>query len=244
MHLTPPAPLTSDSLFGLREGHRILAVVSHPDDETIGPGGLLHRAATAGITVDVLAVACRTRPMWGGHSDPTVRAKEFDAACDALGVSGRIIAWVDDEHAHAPGNHASELVSLIESGTDVSMAATRPDLMLIPSATGFHQDHLAVHHAGLAAARLGGNAKPTPRIVLGYCGPEDIWTRTVEPWTALVDTTGSWPAKEQALRAHASQLRDWPHPRSIEGIRTLDAATGLRLGTPLAEQFVAYRIAC
>lgn len=48
MHPAPSTTLTADGLFGLSEGQRLLAVVSHPDDETIGPGGTLYRAAAAG----------------------------------------------------------------------------------------------------------------------------------------------------------------------------------------------------
>lgn len=243
-HTAPQtAPPTAERLLGLSAGQRVLAVVPHPDDETLGIGGFLHRASKAGLIVNVLAVTCPGRPMWDGHGDPMVRSQEFEAACDVLGVSGRLIAWIDDDRARNPGAHLPDLVALIESGTEVSLAQTQPDLLLIPSATAFHQDHLAVHQAGIAAARLGGTDKPTPRIVLGYRGPEDIWSPTMESWPVLIDTTTSWPVKQKALSAHASQLRSWPHPRSIEAIHALDAAAGLRMGATLAEAFVAYRLA-
>jgi N-acetylglucosamine malate deacetylase 1 len=192
----------------------------------------------------VLAVTCCTAPMWGGHSDAGLRAKEFDAACDALGVTGRAIGWADDERARAPGRHPGELVTLIESGTEVSLAQIRPSLLLMPSATGFHQDHRAVHAACLAAARPGGTAKATPRIVLGYAGPEDSWTNALERWSVLVDTTASWPAKQQALQAHASQPREDSHSRSLTAIHAIDTAAGTTIGTGFAERFVPYRVAC
>lgn len=231
-------------LLGLHPGQTALVVAPHPDDETLGPGGTLHRLSTSGVTVMVLAIACYNCPMWGGHSDTDIRAKEFDTACDALGVEGRVIAWTDDDHAHTPGNHPADLVAVIEYRTEVSLVHTRPDLLLIPAATALHQDHRAVHHAGLAAARLGGTCKPAPPIVLGYRGPEDHWAPGGEPWTVGVDTTANWPAKHQALLAHASQLREPPHPRSIHAVHALDTAAGAAIGTSLAERFVPYRMAC
>lgn len=244
MNPTHPDEPMIGPLLGLRPGQRLLTVAGHPDDETIGPGGTLHRAAQAGIIVDVLVVACCTHPMFGGYSDPHLRCKEFNAACDLLSVTGRVIAWIDEDQGRNPNGHLAELVGLIESGTAVSLNETQPDAMLIPAGSSFHQDHHATHRAAIAAARLGGTTRHTPRIVLGYAGPEDIWSAADERRVVTIDTSASWPAKEQAIRAHASQLRDWPHPRSVEGIRTLDAAAGLSIGTNFAEQFVAYRIAC
>lgn len=40
---------------GLTEGEAVLLVCAHPDDETLGAGGTIHRLASSGITVHVLA---------------------------------------------------------------------------------------------------------------------------------------------------------------------------------------------
>ncbi|WP_218002139.1 PIG-L deacetylase family protein [Microtetraspora malaysiensis] len=74
----------------------------HLDDETLGAGGTIHRLANCGVTVHVLAVCCRTGPMWAGYSDPDLHGKEFNAACDALGVAGRLLAWADDRPRPLP----------------------------------------------------------------------------------------------------------------------------------------------
>lgn len=222
-----------------------LVVAPHPDDETLGAGGTIARLTGNGVAVHVLAITCRTAVMWGGRSDSDVRIKEFNTACDALGVTGRTVAWIDDERAEHPHRHPRTLVELIDSGTELSLAHSRPELLLIPAAGGYHQDHRAVHQAGLAAARLGGSAKPTPRLVLGYLGPEEQWTAAAEPTGRIhVDTADVWETKRAALDAYRSQMRTPPHPRSIDAIRVIDAATGLRAGVAMAEAFVPYRVVC
>lgn len=168
---------------------------------------------------------------------------EFNAACDALGVTGRALAWAGGDAASDPGTHLRELVTLIESGLEVSLEAMRPALLLIPSAAGFHQDHHHVHRACFAAARPGGAGRHTPRIVLGYAGPEDAWTTAAEPQTVYVDTTASWPAKHAALTCYGSQLRDDTHPRSLSRIRAIDTAAGAAVGAGMAERFACYRMA-
>ena len=221
--------------FGLVPGESALAVGTHPDDETLGAGGTLAKLAAAGIKTHVLAIVC--------PGDLEARTAEFHAACDAIGVTGRAGAWAGEERAGNPGAHLRELVTLIDSGPDISVQAIRPAALLIPSATGFHQHHQDVHRACFAAARPGGAARHTPRIVLGYAGPEDAWTTAAEHWSVYVDTTASWPAKQAALASYASQLRDDSHPRSLRRIQAIDTAAGAAIGAGMAERFTAYRMA-
>ncbi|MDI5903921.1 GlcNAc-PI de-N-acetylase, partial [Streptomyces sp. 12257] len=198
-----------------------------------------------GISVHVLAVACVTQPRWGTPTDSRLRREEFDAACDVLGVSGRAIAWSDVAPALDLAGHGAELVRLIESGPELSLAALRPAAFLIPAAGAVHQDHQVVHHAAYAAARPSGSLRHWPRMVLGFHGPEDhIWSPAPPRPTVWVDVTGTAAVKDKALGCYARELRDPDHPRSLERIRAIDSTTGAACGTQRAEAFVAYRMAC
>lgn len=231
------------SLFGLPVGSRALVVAPHPDDEAIGLGGTVARLAAEGVEVHVLCVTVRATKMWGGTSEPSRRIQEFAKACAALGVTNSTIAWVDETGDLDICNKQRALVDLIEAHDEVSLRALDPALLLIPSEGGFHQDHQAVHRAAFAAARVHpAGLKPTPRIVLGYRGVEDRWSARNEAWWVHVDTSAHWAAKEEALRAYGTQMRA-AGPRSIEQIRTIDAATGAAQAWRYGESFVPYRIA-
>lgn len=231
-------------MFGLYPGDRALVVGAHPDDETVGMAGTIAAMTGYGIQVDALAVACVTAPMYGGSSDTRTRLDEFHEACDVLGVDRRRVAWLDDERATSPSAHLPELVALIESGPDVSLAVSRPAALFIP-AGGHHQDHQAVHLAALAAVRPGFRAgRPLPRVVLGYDGPEDrAWLAGPSPRPVLVDITPMLQTKAKALACYRSQLREDPHPRSVEKIQAQDCAAGAEVGAPAAERFAVYRMA-
>ncbi|WP_225726463.1 MULTISPECIES: PIG-L deacetylase family protein [unclassified Nocardia] len=235
---------SNHSILGLVPGDRALVIAPHPDDETIGPGGTIARLAADRIEVHVLCVTVRSAPMWGGRSDPATRTQEFEKACAALGVTSSAIAWVDDTGELDISNRRRALVDLIERHEVASLAAVRPQALFIPSASGFHQDHQAVHAAAFAAARAQPpGLKPTSHLVLGYRGAEERWSSHNEPWWLHVDTSNYWHAKEEALRAYGTQMRT-AGPRSIRQIQLMDAAAGSSLSWEYAESFVPYRIAC
>ncbi|MGC5000719.1 PIG-L deacetylase family protein [Streptomyces sp. DT195] len=224
-------------ILGLTPADGVLVVSPHLDDEALGAGGTIARLTAAGIDVHVLAVACRTHP----GSDPNTRSAEFDEACTVLGVTSHHTAWIDTDAATNPGAHMAELVHLIEAGPRISLRALRPAALLIPAAGSFHQDHRAVHAAALAAARPSAHA---PRIVLGYVGPEDAaWAQPTPALRPLaVDISTVWEVKAKALSCYGSQLRQSPHPRSLDIIRALDTAAGSSVGTEMAELLTVYRL--
>lgn len=128
--------------------------------------------------------------------------------------------------------------------TGSSLATTRPALLLVPTAECHHQDHLAVHHAALAAVRPGHRpGRPLPRVVAGYDGPEDqTWRAAGAARPVVIDTSSVAEVKQKALRCYASQLREPPHPRSIAAIEVLDRAAGAAIGASSAERFALYRM--
>lgn len=232
-------------MLDLNPGDSVLAVAPHCDDETLGAGGTLARLAASGARVCVLVACCETMTTEGGCCPASVRAAELEAACEVLGVASCRIAWTDVPQAADPGAYLTDLVTIIERGPVVSLAACRPRLMLIPNGTAHHQHHRAVHHAALAAARPGGTGdRWVPHAVLGYDSPEDqCWLAAGANRPLAVDITGFARVKEKALRCYASQLRDAPHPRSPEKIAALDEAAGAVIGTQAAERFAVYRMA-
>lgn len=232
-------------MFDLNLGDNVLAVATHCDDETLGAGGTLARLAASGARVHVLVACCETLTTEVGCCPASVRAAELESACEVLGVASHRIAWMDVPQAADPGAYLTDLVTIIERGPEVSLAACRPRLVLLPNGAAHHQHHRAVHDAALAAVRPGGAGdRWVPRFVLGYDGPEDqCWLAAGVARPLAVDITGFAPVKEKALRCYASQLRDAPHPRSAEKIGALDEAAGGAIGTGAAERFSVYRMA-
>lgn len=230
----------------LHSVRRAVVVAAHPDDETLSCGGTIARLVKSGCNVYVIIVVCHETHYEANIAEPGIhgftRAEELKQACHILGVAGHeilihgsITTSLSDQHAR--------LVHMIESGCEFSIQRIRPQMLLIPAHGAFHQDHQVTHAVGLAAARdRGGNGAGAPRIVWGFAGPEDSWSSSATTRTVSVDVSDCHDTKTQALAAYRTQLHDLPHPRSIEGVSTLDRAAGIRAGSRYAEEFVSYRM--
>jgi LmbE family N-acetylglucosaminyl deacetylase len=157
---------------------------AHPDDECIGTGGLMARAAAAGIRV-VLVVATR-----GERGEPTPgvlgpdeplwerRLAETYESARILGAERvEFLGYVDSGMMGEPSNDSPYSFWT----ADVDHAAGRlaailreeqADLLTIYDDHGGygHPDHIQVHRVGLRAAELAG----TPRVFQGTMNRDQI----------------------------------------------------------------------
>lgn len=188
------------------EQHPELVVFSaHPDDETLGVGGLLGRAADRGCTIRIV-VATRGEQ---------VRLDELEAALDALGVgsppdgSARVhtLGLPDGGLKH----HAGELRDAIDAVLGAPPTAGR--LLLAPWEGDRHGDHRTLGREVTAAARERGERVLSYPVWLWQWGaPADLpWARTREVVLSSADRV----RKREALALFRTQLRDPSNPDGV-----------------------------
>jgi LmbE family N-acetylglucosaminyl deacetylase len=213
-------------------GRSLLAVFSHPDDESLACGGLLAGCAESGVRVTLV---CATRGERGprGHVVPDaattlrdVRALELAEAARILGVAEVVL--LDHADGFLPWVEASQLEAEI---LDV-IARVRPEVVITFGADGlyWHPDHIAIHHRTTAAVATCGDDAPalyyvtmprgTMRSVLNSVarddhepGPApfgitdpDAFGVLAAPPTLVVDVSAFAVRKLAALQCHRSQL--------------------------------------
>jgi LmbE family N-acetylglucosaminyl deacetylase/CheY-like chemotaxis protein len=163
----------------------VLAISAHPDDAEIGVGATLAKHVRQGHAVTMLTLS-------GGEvgGTPGARAAELAEAAAVIGARLEHRSLQDTQISEGPPT-----VPLIEE----VVQAVRPTVVYLHSPEDTHQDHRAVHRAGLVAVR----GVPT---VLCYQSPSA--TVAFRP-TRFNDVTGFVDVKLAALVCHRSQSAAW-----------------------------------
>lgn len=132
------------SLAGVRSA---LVVAPHPDDETIGAFGLIHRLRQRATRVRVVVVTdgAGSHPnsaRWPRHRLVAARRRETLAAMRAIGVDARDVAFL--------GLPDGRLETMGAAGALIRRAVSHIrvlDLLVLPAGDDDHPDHRAVSAA-------------------------------------------------------------------------------------------------
>lgn len=225
-------------------GAPVLAVAAHPDDEVLGCGGTLALLAAAGHPVHVLLLAdgesSRVAPPARGPVATQIEARNSAAeeACAILGCASV-------EVLNCPDNRLDGL-ELLDVVQPIEQAVFKhaPAIVFTHHAGDVNIDHRVVHDAVIAACR------PQPghpvRQLLFFEVPSSTEWRppgSGQPFAPnwFVDITATLDTKLRALQAYRSELRPFPHPRSVEGVQALARWRGVTVGVGAAEAFVLGR---
>jgi LmbE family N-acetylglucosaminyl deacetylase len=216
---------------------RALVIAPHPDDEVLGCGGTIARLAKMGCEVHVAIVTRGRQPRFDVVSVEAVQGEAREAH-ELLGV--KHTHWLDlpaaelDQMAHADLNRALGTL----------LAEVTPDTVFLPFVGDLHLDHQLVFTSGLVAARPTSHQFPQ-RIYAYETLSETNWHA---PYLApafqpnlFVDIAEFWELKVKAFRLYRSQVRAFPHERSVEGIEALAKLRGAAVHRAAAEGFVLVR---
>lgn len=221
-----------------------LVVAPHADDEVLAAGGLIARLCGEGWNVRVLyGVVSGFTSLSGAGSSITVdREAECLSALTVLGCTHWDALYRGEEaHLRLDTVPQAELIQGIESHLELQ----RPSLAVIPSEADHHQDHRAMARACVTALRPAPEGqRPRVPLVLAY-GQSGAAGWGGEAYrfdpVAFVDISAVIEKKLEAMACYASQLRDAPHGRSLEGIRARAAVFGALGGCAYAEGFECLR---
>jgi LmbE family N-acetylglucosaminyl deacetylase len=100
-------------------------------------------------------------------------------------------------------------------------------------------DHRRTHEAALAALRPG--ARPTPAMVAVYETASIESPASTAGWL-YVDIAHCIESKIAALRCYASQIQEYPHPRSVDAVRRMAEFRGAEIGREVCERFALLRV--
>ena len=207
---------------------RVLVVVAHPDDETLGAGGTIARMVAEGNIVYALAF---TDGVGARNGKIGVRLDEWRQAIEVLGIKyGWVLDYPDNQLDTVP------MLKLARRVTD-TIIETTPDLVITHHSGDLNIDHRRVREAVEVACRPIGKRI---NILAMEVVSSTEWGTPFAP-NYFVDI-GPWLAvKRNALNDYESELCDAPHPRSVDGVMNLARIRGDQSGVLFAEAFEVVR---
>lgn len=212
------------------DGGPVLVIAPHPDDESLGCGGLVARLtggeSPAPVTVVIVTDGARAnrramvQAQEAGVDLPAVRRTEALEACSRLGVEPGSVRFLDlpDGGVGAARERAVALVAdLLEE--------LQPAVVVHPHEADAHPDHAAVGWATFEAARRRGR----PVSLYGY----QVWLWHCWPWTGQ-----AWRRPRQWLANGRRSVRclGWIRSERTVQVRLAPAEAGRKRAAVDAHQ--------
>src|SRR5574341_2262023 len=211
---------------------RILVIAAHPDDELLGCGGTVALHAKAGHAVTAVIV-CEGESLRYGPNG-VGQSEHMQRAAAALGVADvRPLGFADQR---------LDTLALTDIITPLERIVREVQPQIVYCQYGGHAnlDHAIVFKALLVATRP---IEPWIEAIYAFdtaSSTEWAYPRTFIPDT-WVDITATLEQKLAAMACYESEVRDYPHPRSLEALRHRAHAWGNQACMDAAEVFMTVR---
>lgn len=213
-----------------KESKRILILNAHPDDETLSYGGLMARANRLGdeLYVHTFAVGgpCSNVPS-------EVRIEELESVMNYFQCEYSYDVGMDGLLDTIPN---TELTSKIDELID----QFRPEQVYC-SAMSEHSDHIALHNAFEASARLKSGFIPKLFATGVYPFSDQLYSPQKGGKIFQPLTDEDFDRKCEAFKFHKSQFKPRPSPLGVEGIRVKAEYDGMACGHKYAELYYQLR---
>ncbi len=223
---------------------KYLIIAAHPDDEVLGCGGSMAKWSRDGSEVHVLIMAEGVTSR-DKSRDRVSRQNELSLLAQSAKITGEILGIKSVELLDYPDNRMDsvdllDVVKTIEDYVD----KLKPEVVITHHSSDLNIDHQIIHQAVMTACRPQPD-HPVKRILSFEVPSSTEWNSPivgnsfVPNW--FEDISDTLELKIKALEAYESEMRDWPHSRSIKALEHLARWRGASVGVEAAEAFMLVR---
>lgn len=211
---------------------RVLVIAAHPDDELLGCGGTVALHAENGDEVTSVIV-CEGESLRYGE-DGVGQKDHIQAAGQVLGVKEvRTLKFPDQK---LDTFTLTDIITPLEQVVE----DVRPDVVYTQYGGDINRDHELLFKAMLVATRP---MEEYIEAIFAFdtaSSTEWAYPRTFVPDT-WVDISTTVQKKLDAMACYESEVRDYPHPRSLQALSNRSAAWGNQCCLGHAEVYMTIR---
>ena len=217
--------------------NRVIVIAPHPDDETLGVGGTLLRRKAEGATIAWVIVTKISADL--GWSEQTVKQREYEIR--------RIKELYEFDKVYTLNFQTTQLdaipISEIVQAISNVFKEFGPEEVFVPHPADIHTDHRIVYNAVTACTKW--FRYPSVKRVLAYETLSEtefgLGTDQAFRTNIFIDIANFFSKKLVAMDIYASEVGEFPFPRSHEAIRALAMLRGATSGYKFAEAFELLR---
>lgn len=214
---------------------KYLFVVAHPDDESLGAGGMISSLLEKKqeVTICIMSSKAEQRSMKASEK------KHIQQIFDSLEVLGKpnviLGSFPNIEFNVVP--HI-ELVKFIED----AIIKIKPDVVVTHCPTDLNLDHRETSAACQAAIRIfqrNGKNKGIKKFMYMETLSATDWSldNSFQPNYFYEIHEDGLEKKIEASKVYSGVIRDFPHSRCVENVRALATYRGCQAGIDYAEAF-------
>ena len=214
---------------------KILIVAAHPDDEVLGCFGTVARLIKEGYEAYTLILGEGKTSRYEGTKEIEILKKEAIKANEYIGIKDIFLEKFPDNRFDSVD--LLDIVKVIEKIKN----KTKPDIIFTHFEKDLNIDHQISYRAVITATRPMVSESIKEIYSFEVLSSTD-WNfpLSFSPDT-FFDIGESIEAKIKAMSLYKSELRNFPHPRSLEGIKLNAKNIGMKIGVDFAESFKCVR---
>lgn len=216
---------------------RILIIAAHPDDDILGCGGTIKLFSKKKYNISSIFFTD------GEKAKNNFNKKNITKRRDNSLTASKIIG-VKDTYFFDYNDQMLDNYPLIEltKSLETLLKKIRPTIIFTHFHKDINKDHQIVNQVVSTATRPN-CIKGLKKIFYFEVLSSTEWNNkeTFNP-NYFVDISKTINQKINAFKKFPSEIRSWPHSRSLEGIRTLAKYRGMQAGKNYCEAFMVAKI--
>ena len=218
---------------------KILIVAAHPDDEVLGCFGTVAKMIKKGYEAYSLILS------GGKTSRGEVEQKELDELKTEMLKANKLIGIKEVFQADFPDNafDSVPLLNIVKKVEEIKHKI-EPEIIFTHHIGDMNIDHQITHKAVLTATRPMAD-EPVKSVYSMEVPSSTEWNafakETIFVPNVFVDITETVDLMVKAMDCYRSELREYPHPRSLQHIKELAQNNGIKVGLRYSENFILVR---